>query len=692
ARAQVRAGASPQAVRRLASSGLEGVLGVLADLVVVPEASKAALEALVGPATSVLVVADPAAAERVLDAAGGGEPLGILIASAGPPAVLAGQPLSELVRPLGAPAEAALAGVYVAEGTTDAARLAGLHPEAVFVTLSGVMATGRLLVRTSAAAGARAAKAEVALTQARETLGDLDAAIAAGRVRYDEAAAELNRADAAIAAAVDRAASAERELHALDREAAMLDESDAHATASLAALAARKEDLQDKLTGAEARAETAGQTLAEHADVQTSAARMRAEAAASLDEARLDLARANERWRLLVERCESLARAQEAAAAQAARVGGRRADLSARMQAAQAISASAQELAAGADAWASEAEGLYQGALAATRASDQALTDLQARRKGLATSLDGLRERARREDLSRAELRIRARIVEERILESGRDPEGLLARFGRRLEDEDPSSLEDPWDRAAAAEDEWLARRQARLERDLAAMGRVNPLAATEFDALTEREAFLAAQIADVKASKRDLLKVVTSVDERIRELFGTAFADVAREYEHVFTTLFPGGSGRLRLTDPADPLETGVEVEARPGGKSTRRLSLLSGGERALAGLALAFAIFRARPSPFYVLDEVEAALDDVNLHRFLGLLSDFRSSSQLIVVTHQKRTMELADVLYGVSVRSDGASRVISQRLGSPGATQAGGPDLPRPPVASGELKSSP
>jgi len=204
------------------------------------------------------------------------------------------------------------------------------------------------------------------------------------------------------------------------------------------------------------------------------------------------------------------------------------------------------------------------------------------------------------------------------------------------------------------------------LERDLAAMGRVNPLAAMEFESLTEREEFLAAQIADVRTSRRDLLKVVAGVAERIQELFGSAFSDVSREYEHVFSILFPGGVGRLRLTAPADLLETGVEVEARPGGKNLRRLSLLSGGERALAALALAFAIFRARPSPFYVLDEVEAALDDVNLHRFLGLLKEFGGSSQLIVVTHQKRTMELADVLYGVSVRSDGASRVISERLG--------------------------
>ncbi len=225
-------------------------------------------------------------------------------------------------------------------------------------------------------------------------------------------------------------------------------------------------------------------------------------------------------------------------------------------------------------------------------------------------------------------------------------------------------------------DEESLRKRRNRLEQSIAQMGNVNPLAAQEFEALTQREEFLASQIADVRSSRRDLFKVVASVDEQIRELFGSAFADIAGEYEHLFSVLFPGGQGRLRLTEPADLLHTGVEIEARPGGKNVKKLSLLSGGERALSALAVLFAIFRARPSPFYVLDEVEAALDDVNLHRFIELLKEFRRSSQLLVVTHQKRTMESADVLYGVSIRTDGASRVISQKLGGPsGGSQVSG-----------------
>jgi chromosome segregation protein len=208
-------------------------------------------------------------------------------------------------------------------------------------------------------------------------------------------------------------------------------------------------------------------------------------------------------------------------------------------------------------------------------------------------------------------------------------------------------------------------RRAAAAEKDLAALGRVNPLALEEFAALEERSAFLTTNLEDLRATRRDLLTVVREVDDRIHEVFAAAFADVQREFEQVFQTLFPGGEGRLLLTDPDDMLTTGVEVEARPPGKKVKRLSLLSGGERSLTAVALLVAIFRARPSPFYVLDEVEAALDDVNLGRLLTLVEQLRDTSQLIVITHQKRTMEIADALYGVSMRGDGITGVISQRL---------------------------
>jgi len=202
-------------------------------------------------------------------------------------------------------------------------------------------------------------------------------------------------------------------------------------------------------------------------------------------------------------------------------------------------------------------------------------------------------------------------------------------------------------------------------ERALALLGRVNPLALEEFSALEERHQFLTEQLEDVKRSRRDLLEIIREVDERVQQVFAEAFHDTAREFEAVFARLFPGGEGRLVLTDPNDMLTTGIEVEARPPGKRIKRLSLLSGGERSLTAVGFLVALFKARPSPFYVMDEVEAALDDVNLGRLIQVMEELREKSQLIVVTHQKRTMEIADALYGVTMRGDGVTTVISQRL---------------------------
>jgi chromosome segregation protein len=207
--------------------------------------------------------------------------------------------------------------------------------------------------------------------------------------------------------------------------------------------------------------------------------------------------------------------------------------------------------------------------------------------------------------------------------------------------------------------------RAAEADRQLTRLGKVNPLALEEYEALQERHQFLATQLEDLRKTRRDLLTVVKEVDDRVQEVFASAYADTAREFEGLFSRLFPGGSGRLMLTEPDDMLTTGIEIEARPPGKKVKRLSLLSGGERSLTAIAYLFAIFKARPSPFYVLDEVEAALDDSNLQRLLGVFGELQESSQLIVITHQRRTMEAADALYGVSMRGDGVSAVISQRV---------------------------
>jgi chromosome segregation protein len=203
------------------------------------------------------------------------------------------------------------------------------------------------------------------------------------------------------------------------------------------------------------------------------------------------------------------------------------------------------------------------------------------------------------------------------------------------------------------------------LEATLRRLGPVNPLAATEYRELAERAAFLEAQLDDLGDSRRELRRVVAALDEEIGRRFAAAFEDIARHYREHFALLFPGGSGDLVLTDPSEPLTSGVEITARPMGKKVGRLALLSGGERSLAALAFQFAVFRARPSPFYVLDEVEAALDDANLRRFLRLVDTLRSTSQLVIVTHQQQTMEAADVLYGVTMEPGETSRVLARRM---------------------------
>ena len=291
-----------------------------------------------------------------------------------------------------------------------------------------------------------------------------------------------------------------------------------------------------------------------------------------------------------------------------------------------------------------------------------------------ATELERLTDSVHRDEVARAEQRLRIEALEPKALEElGVEPETLLAEYGPdqlvpavaararatsstpRL----PSRTPVPYVRAEQE------KRLRTAERALALLGRVNPLALEEFAALEERHQFLTEQLEDLKATRRDLLDIVREVDERVEQVFTAAYDDTAREFEGVFARLFPGGEGRLVLTDPGDMLTTGIEVEARPPGKKVKRLSLLSGGERSLTAVALLVAIFKARPSPFYVMDEVEAALDDTNLGRLLAIMEELRESSQLIVITHQKRTMEIADALYGVSMRGDGVTSVISQRL---------------------------
>jgi chromosome segregation protein len=294
---------------------------------------------------------------------------------------------------------------------------------------------------------------------------------------------------------------------------------------------------------------------------------------------------------------------------------------------------------------------------------------LRVRSRELTAELDVLTSSVHRDEIARAEQRLRIEALEQKAIEElGIDVTTLVSEYGPSndvptfVEDEEGNFV--PGDLIPYRRDQ-QEKRLAQAERSLALLGKINPLALEEYSSLEERLRYLAEQLEDLKKTKRDLLDIIKEVDDKVQQIFKEAYDDTAREFELIFARLFPGGDGRLILTNPEDMTMAGVDVEARPPGKRVKRLSLLSGGERSLVAVALLIAIFKARPSPFYVMDEVEAALDDTNLGRLLGVFEELRQKSQLIVITHQKRTMEIADSLYGVTMRGDGVSEVISQRI---------------------------
>ncbi|WP_157929943.1 AAA family ATPase, partial [Brevibacterium epidermidis] len=278
------------------------------------------------------------------------------------------------------------------------------------------------------------------------------------------------------------------------------------------------------------------------------------------------------------------------------------------------------------------------------------------------TQLQKLKDAAAEAELAKERFRLKLEEIAHRSEEeTGLGIDRLIDEFGPHLPV--PSFDEDGEDRPYVRAE--VEKRQKQAASQLKRIGTVNPLALEEYEALKERHQFLEKQIADIESSRKDLMQLVEEVDRHVERVFAEAYADTAREFEDIFSRLFPGGEGALSLTDPDDMLTTGVDVHARPAGKKVKRLSLLSGGERSLVAVAMLVAIFKARPSPFYVMDEVEAALDDLNLSRLLTVFEELQDSSQLIVITHQKRTMEIADALYGVTMHGDGVSKVISQRI---------------------------
>ncbi|WP_328331881.1 AAA family ATPase [Streptomyces sp. NBC_00455] len=392
-------------------------------------------------------------------------------------------------------------------------------------------------------------------------------------------------------------------------------------------------------------------------------------------EARLQARTHEERVKGLAGRAEALDRGARAEREARARAEQRRARLRHEAAVASAVADGARQLLAHVEVSLVRAEQERAAAEAAKAGREQELAAERNRGRDLKAELDRLTDSVHRGEVIGAEKRLRIEQLETRALEElGVEPAGLVADYGpdqpvppspaaegEELPDDPdhPRNQPVPFDRAGQE------KRLRSAERAYQQLGKVNPLALEEFSALEERHKFLSEQLEDLKKTRADLLLVVKEVDERVEQVFTEAYRDTAREFEGVFARLFPGGEGRLILTDSGNMLTTGVDVEARPPGKKVKRLSLLSGGERSLTAVALLVSIFKARPSPFYVMDEVEAALDDTNLQRLIRIMEELQESSQLIVITHQKRTMEVADALYGVSMQGDGVSKVISQRL---------------------------
>jgi chromosome segregation protein len=665
----------------LLAGDVPGVLGSVAALVTIAHGHEHAVSAALGAVADAVAVASPADAAAALarlkqDDAGRA---GLLVGGASDddagewPTLPAGAQwaidLIEAPEGLRPALARALRRVAVVDGLDAARQLVELLPGVRAVTAEGDLlgsdwavggsASAPSLIEVQAAVDEAAAQHDEA--QHRQERLRFEVAAAQVEVDRDKAQVEaalvaLNESDARMAALGEQLGLLASAARAAEAEAGRLQQARVRAEEARDRDLGGLAELEDRLAAAEAAPDEGEPSTA----LRDRLGREASDARAAEVEARLAVRTGEERARALAGRAESLERAarqerearerlvalrdqrSRGAAVAAEVVHGARAALE---RIAQSLLAAAAE---------------RETAQAARTVTEGELLALRARGRELATEMDRLTDVVHRDEVARAEQRLRIEALEARAVEEYAVPlESLFSDYGPEVavpvEDGEPV----PYDRVEQE------KRAATQERALALLGRVNPLALEEYTALEERSAFLTTQLEDLKATRRDLLTVIKDVDDRIHDVFRSAFEDTAREFVHVFATLFPGGEGRLVLTEPDDLLVTGIEVMARPAGKKVSRLSLLSGGERSLTAIALLVAIFRARPSPFYVLDEVEAALDDRNLGRLLELLEGLRDASQLIVITHQKRTMEIADALYGVTMRGDGVSTVVSQRL---------------------------
>jgi chromosome segregation protein len=666
-----------------AGSQLGGVLGTIAEIVTVEAGFETAVAAALGAAADAVAVAslaDAAAAISLLKRDDAGRAGMVIGGATADPAAWGALPTGaryaiDVVHApdlLGPALRTLLDRTALVSDVEAAQRLVALRPDVRAVTADGdIMGNGW------SAGGSSAAPSLLEIRAAHSEADQLVAELGhrADRLRFalsgatedatkaqedvDAAVAELHESDARQAAVAERlgqlGAAARAAVSESERYSRGVEEASAARDRDLEGLAA----LEARLTAAEAAPDDESPDETERNQVEALVVAARAGEV----ESRLAVRTGEERAQALADRIETIeaaAIAEQEARERARTVAARRAREAVVATAVAAVAGRALEVlersldAAAAERTATEElRTVTEGELLATRATVREIS----------AELETLTGAVHRDEVARTEQRLRIEALENKVAEEyGVSADTIITEYGPDVPV--PPTADAPEDAAAVPYERGEQEKRWRAaERALALLGKVNPLALEEFAALEDRHQFLAEQLEDLKASRRDLLVVIKEVDERVEQVFRAAYEDVAREFETVFGVLFPGGSGRLVLTDPDDWLATGVDVEARPPGKKVKRLSLLSGGERSLL-----VAIFRARPSPFYVLDEVEAALDDRNLSRLVDLLTELQSTSQLIVITHQKRTMEIADALYGVSMRGDGITEVISQRLREP------------------------
>ncbi|WP_137809335.1 MULTISPECIES: chromosome segregation protein SMC [unclassified Gordonia (in: high G+C Gram-positive bacteria)] len=679
----------------------DGLLGPMSELVTVEAGFETAIAGALGPAVDGIVTVDGIAAVRALAALKSGD--------GGRAALICG----------GLTGPDRSSDVALPDGARWAASVVDTRPEirgAIDTVLAdtvivddpaqGLELARRLGVRAVTPAGDRisaasveggssrrpstlevqsaidAATAELASTRRR--VEELEAALAGAlteqhdrREAAEEALAALHESDAGVGAAYEQMARLGQEIRASRAEADKLTRQRNLLEKGREETLENLQELTERLRLARDESEVGTEMSADDTDRANAATAVGVARSAEM-EARLTLRTAEERLASVRGKADSLRRAAQRE--REARERARRQDEIRRQAAGVAAAverAGAQVSERLAAAVASAQAGRDE--LEEIRTARTATLDaLRVRAGELTTTLNSLRDTVHRDEVARAQVALRIEQLEEQVLETfAMAPDDLIAEYGPDVP-MPPSALEmAEYEQARERGEQVVApapmpynratqeARAKKAQKDLNTLGKVNPLALEEFAALEERYNFLSSQLEDVKAARKDLLDVVEEVDARILQVFTEAYADVEREFGQVFQTLFPGGEGRLVLTEPGDMLTTGIEVEARPPGKKVKRLSLLSGGEKSLTAVAMLVAIFRARPSPFYVMDEVEAALDDTNLRRLITLFAQLREKSQLIVITHQKPTMEVADALYGVSMRGDGITTVISQRM---------------------------